>query len=396
MSTHPVWLVLFPPENRVLFSFRRSKSARGPVGIDCGSDALRLLQLRGSARELVSAQLEVPIARSQPHLAVTKGESGAEWIRAAEDAALEWKRAGFRSRHFLLSIPSPRSQFQIVSLPSLAPQDFDRAACWEASDRFGMDHEDLSASALPTNAPATTDGKSEYLLVAAERSFVEAMLEPFLRRGLEPIAVEPRFASAARVASRQARRESDRSRVRGVVVVGREETTILVLRGDEIAFARELPLGSLAMDQAVSERLALSLDDAAMLRWDAAETLQHSHAAQAARDASRGVLASIANEATMCFRYYSVRFRGGTPPVVLVLGDGDIALTHEIRNASGIPSMLDDEQGSVLALAKSLKSRSCGCEENIGRASRWIAAFGAASRSMLPSRASTVARGVAA
>ncbi len=375
-----------------MFSFRRSKSARSPVGIDCGSDALRMLQLRGVAGEIVSAQLEVPVVRAQVQLPVVKRDAGAEWIRAAEDAAMQWRSEGFRSTQFVLSVPTPRSQFQIVSLPSLAQADFDRAACWEASDRFGWDHDDLSAAALPTNAPATTDGKNEYLLVAAERSFVEAMLEPFLRRGLEPVGVEPRFASTARVASRQARRESDKSRVRGVVMVGRDETTILVLRGCEIAFARELPLGSLAMDQTVADRLGMSLEDAALLRTEAAEGTERSHAAQAARDASRAVLASIANEATMCFRYYSVRFRGGTPPMVLVLGGGDSALTDEIRNASGIPAMLDDEQGSILALARSLCYRSHVSTHSITSAAQWITAFGAAGRCTTAPRAASLAR----
>ena len=368
-----------------MFSFRNSNSACGPVGIDCGSDALRLLQLRTVAGGTITSHLEVSVAREQPLAPLARRDSGAAWIRAAEEAAEGWRTARFRSSRFVLSLPAPRTQFQIVSLPSLARADFERASQWEASDRFGMDHGDLCATALPTNAPATTDGKGECLLVAVEQSFVEAMLEPFLRRGLEPVAVEPRFASAARAASRHARREADRSRVRGVVLVGRDETTILVLRGDEIAFARELPSGNLAIDQAISERLGLSMEDASLLRQEIAlspSTPFTSHAAQAARDAARPVLAMIANEATMCFRYYSVRFRGGTPSSVLVLGSGDGALSQEIKQASGIATAVDDERSSFQTLALSLSEANVRSDSAL-----WLAAYGAACKSSATPRA---------
>ena len=145
-----------------MFSFRNSNSACGPVGIDCGSDALRLLQLRTVAGGTITSHLEVSVAREQPLAPLARRDSGAAWIRAAEEAAEGWRTARFRSSRFVLSLPAPRTQFQIVSLPSLARADFERASQWEASDRFGMDHGDLCATALPTNAPATTDGKGEW------------------------------------------------------------------------------------------------------------------------------------------------------------------------------------------------------------------------------------------
>ena len=90
----------------------------------------------------------------------------------------------------------------------------------------------------------------------------------------------------------------------------------------------------------------------------------------------------IANEATMCFRYYSVRFRGGTPSSVLVLGSGDGALSQEIKQASGIATAVDDERGSFQTLALSLSEANVRSDSAL-----WLAAYGAACKSSATPRA---------
>jgi hypothetical protein len=135
----------------------------------------------------------------------------------------------------------------------------------------------------------------------------------------EPIAAEPRFASIARALSRRNRRDADVVDVRAVLHVEHASSLVMVLRGDRIAFCREVPTGGHVLDRAVAARLSVPIESASQLRAQRiAAARGHGEPVdpvteEAALAATRATLDSLAGEVALCLRYFGVTFRGGQP-----------------------------------------------------------------------------------
>ncbi|MFZ9880460.1 MAG: pilus assembly protein PilM, partial [Phycisphaerales bacterium] len=179
----------------------------------------------------------------------------------------EMRRAGFTGREVVLGLPRSVARMQVVRMAAVAGNDASDAVSWEASERLGIPHDSIVASSLVTGAQAQSgDTREERIVVGIDRREVAAVLETLLGAGYEPSLVEPRFASIARALSRRTRRDADVANVRAVLHIEDDGSTVLVLRGEQIAFCRELALGGRDLDAAVAARLGVSAEQAAMLR----------------------------------------------------------------------------------------------------------------------------------
>lgn len=330
----------------------RLTSSTGAVGIDFGARGIKMLQLRehaGQADVVGAARVEMP----------TDGPN-------AEGALVERLRAafvsgGFTGRKCIVSLPRSDIRLHSVRLPKMNDDELRQAAVWEASQRFSMDRDAMEVDFIRTGAsPQGGEDREEVLLIAAPHAALFARLEPIMAAGLRPIAVDAGFLAAARALSRHYRRESDRAVVRAIVEIGATGTSIMILRGDQVAFCKNIPIGGDQFDHAVAAHLQLDLASARDLRSarlsssvpGSAHLAQDEPTDRAVYDAVRPLLADLTKEVTLCLRYYGVTFRG-KPPDRLILTGGDATeprLDHMMKQACKLPVLFDDEHQTVAAL----------------------------------------------
>lgn len=287
----------------------------GPIGLDLGADAPHAMQIRFGG--------DAPVAAC-----VVRCAPSDDLVARAGAAARELRRAGFVGREVVVGLSPSDAPMLVARLPVLEGVDAREAVAWEAAERTAIPREQLVAASIPTGAPGTAqqDGREERLVVATALSPLEAALSSLVSAGFEPVAVEPRFAAIARALSRRARRDADVAQVRAVLHVDRAGSTVLVMRGDRIAFCREIAIGGSALDEAVAARLGVPVAQAAVLRMRRIAAIRGIAPAvdpvadDAALAATRATLDALAGELALCLRYFGVTFRGGQPSRVVLSG----------------------------------------------------------------------------
>lgn len=338
----------------------------GAIGLDLGGDAPRATQVRLGA--------DVPRVE-----VAARVEAGAT-LHARAHAAVQALRVGsFIGREIAVGLPTPYARMHVARLPELQSADLHEAVAWEASERRALSREQIVADSIPTDAPSTSgDGKIERLIVSADANELETALDVLVNAGFEPMVAEPRFVALARALGRRARRGTDVANVRAVLHIDDGDATVLVLRGDRIAFCRELSFGGDTLDAAVAGRLGVPIESAAVLRARRMAAVRGEGvpvdpaSEEAAQTATRPTLDAIASELALCLRYFGVTFRGGQPARVILSGphaaEPRLAGIVEEACRTGVSSFEEE----LPAMAR----------EALGAgAARWVVAYGLACRS---------------
>jgi type IV pilus assembly protein PilM len=303
----------------------RFSGSTGVVGIDFGTRAVKLLQVREHGQGLrVMGAAAVDIPAADP------GRPDA--VALTDRVWSAFTSGGFSGRRCVVSLPRDEVRVQSVRLPKMPDDELEQAAVWEASQRFNFERSAMEVGVIRTGAELQGgENREEVLLIASPHAAIHARLEPLVAVGLRPIAVETHFTALARAFSRPSFSPSAHQAVRAIVDVGATGSTVMILRGQRIAFCKPISMSGNLLDQAVAEHLQMDHESARSLRAGRiAAALRPSGSGpendpsiqRAEYDAVRPLLGSFAKEVMLCVRYYGVTFRGH-PPQQLILTGGD-------------------------------------------------------------------------
>lgn len=362
-------------------------NSSGYVGIDLGVRSIKMLQVRehgGTLRVVGASRFD----------AMPDKEAGSE-------LGLQVQRAlaagGFTGRACAIALPRSVMRIQAIRLPAMSDTELVQAVRWEAAQRFDLDHKAIEADFIRTGA--TMHGKEtreEILLVAASHEDIYAYVDPLVKVGLRPVAIDLASAALARVFSRRARRDADRDVVRAILEVGYRGSTVLILSGSDISFCKAIDLGGWHFNKAVAEHLHIDQEAASELRL----TRLHARQRRAEADANnvdaatdravyesvRPLMNELARELTMCLRYYGVTFRGA-PPRQIILAGGDCLepkLKDTLSAACNIEICFDDEVETLQQLYPMICEK---LRDTAGAAGDWAVGAGLSMRAMLQKRA---------
>jgi type IV pilus assembly protein PilM len=364
----------------------RFSSSIGLVGVDFGTRSVRLLQVREQQNRLDvvgAAHVELPN---------DDAASDREQLTQRLHSALG--RGGFTGRRCVVSIPRDEVRVQSVRLPRMPAEELAQAAKWEAAQRFGFDREAMEADHICTGATLQSgDNREEVLLIASSHAALHRYLEPVMAAGLRPVAAEPHFSALARIFSRQYRRDSDRTVVRAIVEIGVSSSTVIIVRGDQIAFTKPIAIGGRDFNQALVEHLELEERAAAELRTSRIRAainggegaLDDSATERAAFEAVRPLLGDVVKEVVLCLRYYGVTFRGHPPErIILAGGDGlEPRLDTMLAQTCKIPVVYDEVSAVLEGLGRAIQQH---LHRDGGPGTCWAIAAGLSARGIVSSR----------
>jgi len=185
--------------------------------------------------------------------------------------------------------------------------------------------------------------KSELILFAADNESIKNHIELLEEAGLRPVGIDMVPCALFRSFGRSLQRQEDRERTAVFVDVGSRFTTVVFGHGQEISFVKQISIGGENFNQEIAAKLGVSINEAEVLRdklrmertanaerglWasgkssvgrDSIADLENHKAAlgnldestrQVMVDAISAVAEQLAREISLCFRYYTVTFRG--------------------------------------------------------------------------------------
>jgi type IV pilus assembly protein PilM len=356
----------------------RFSASIGLVGVDFGTRAIKLLQVRqqrGVLRVVGAGRVDLTQANLE-------GPALVEHLRAA------FASGGFTGRRCVVSLPRKEVRVQSVRMPRMDDEELQQAAVWEAVQRFGFERNTMEVNIMRTGAELQGgEHRDEVLLIAAPHEAINRSIEPLVAAGLRPVAMETHFTALARAFGRAPPGETGPWPVRAVVDVGASGSTVLILRGEHIAFCKPIAIGGEHFDRAVADHLQMQVQAARELRAGrmASGALADPSVERAEYDAVRPLLGTFAKEVILCIRYYGVTFRGHPPDhLVLTGGDGlEPRLGETLAGQCKIP-VVYDQQDSMLSLLHADITRIL--HGGAGPGAWWPVAAGLSLRGISPGR----------
>jgi len=252
--------------------------------------------------------------------------------------------ANFRGRNVVSCLPNESLRVTSLRLAETANDNIEQALRKEAAHRFGLDPDKDAIDYLCAGDVHQGDEvKNELILFAADNESIRKHIGLLEEAGLRPVSIDSIACALFRNFERSLQRQEDRERTAVFVDVGSRFTTVVFGRGREISFVKQISIGAENFNQEIAAKLGVSIGEAEILRGKlrteaavrterdlsasgqdsmAQDNLgktsggaEHSEMLDASTrqvmvDAISAVAENLASEISLCFRYYTVTFRG--------------------------------------------------------------------------------------
>ncbi|HUT29966.1 MAG TPA: pilus assembly protein PilM [Sedimentisphaerales bacterium] len=310
-----------------------------PIGLDIGHDSIKMIQLSANAGHIsVLAAARIPI---DPNI-----DGDAERRSCVVSAIKQMLAQGrFHAREVVSCLPNEKLKITSVRLTETEPDQIEQALSKEVAQRFGLDpQKDAVNYMLAGNVRQGDEIKNELILLAADSESVRAHIELLEEAGLQPVGIDTLPCALFRSFQRSLQRQEDQQQTAVFVDIGGRFTTVVFGRGQEITFIKQIPTAGRDFDKEIAAKLGVTPKEAAVLRaklrtersdkgdFGLAEMTPPQTSDPPAQDrqsenprdrdvldpstrqlmvdAISAVSERLAAEISLCFRYYTVTFRG--------------------------------------------------------------------------------------
>lgn len=259
-----------------------------PIGVDFGSDCLRLAQVRvvdNECRLIAAASADVPT-----HVRHDPAGRTSFFIEAIGDLI---SQGGFQGRQAILSLPAAQMFIQHLKLPRMDEAALKKSLPWEARGKLPIDPTHaLLRHLVAGDIYSDQDPKQEVILMAASREMVNQYLQAATRARLDVVGMNVEPKAVVDCFGWVYRRKTDLDSVCMYVDIGAAGTRAIIARGPQIMFARTIAIGGDSFNKAVAGAMGMGIQEARVLRVKSANQPVESVANPATQ--TRGIVASTA------------------------------------------------------------------------------------------------------
>ena len=308
-----------------------------PIGLDIGHTMVRMIQLSQAGKSWrVEAAAEAALdSRLEP--------GSDDWRQDVSEALRQcYEHNKFSGRQVVSCLSGDVLKIKSLRMDTTDADQIDEFIVSEVAPRLGLDAaQDEIRYSIAGSAYQGEEIKNEVIFFGISREQLAAHIDLLEQAGLEPVAIETLPGALFRSFQATLRRREDMDVVSVFVDLGSKYTTVMIGRGQEIAFIKQIPLAGRQFNEQVASRLGISLEEATKLRMrlhgaDAASI--DPEMAQAVRDAMSVSVETLANEISLCFKYYAVTFRGQRPSEAVFAGGEayELSLMNALKRQLGV------------------------------------------------------------
>ncbi len=314
----------------VLFS-----RTKGLVGLDIGSSAMKLVELKERKDEYWLQRLGVePLS---PEAIVDGSIMDSSLVVDAIHRLNE--ATGVKLQEFATSLSGHSVIIKKIQIPAMAPDDLAEQIRWEAEQYIPFDINDVRLDYVVLNEGEPGQENMDVLLVAVKRDKVNDYVSVISQAGKTPALVD--VDAFAVQNAYEANYDLDPLKVVALVNIGASVTNINILVRGQTSFWRDISAGGNQFTEALQREFNLSFEQAERLkRGQAVDRYQPADA----RSVLDVVSEELASEVQKTFDFFAATSSEG--PVDEIMLCGGCALTPNLqqvlRERFGVPTeMLD-------------------------------------------------------
>lgn len=255
--------------------------AKGRIGLDIGSTAVRAVELGGGDPPTVVKAAQVPL----PAGAVENGE--VKEPELVSDALRElWERGGFKARRVFMGVGNQRVVVREIALPYLPEKELRASLGFQVQEFIPMSVDEAVLDYDPIGEFDQEDRRMlRMLLVAAQRQMVDTVVSAATGAKLEPVGLDlVPFAMVRSVGTTGVGMDLEDEGDEAVIDIGAHVTNIVVHARGTVRFVRILPSGGRDITLAIAR--ATGVDDEVAERLKRGEELDLDQIVTAGQPAS--------------------------------------------------------------------------------------------------------------
>jgi len=319
---------------------KMSKGKLLPIGLDLGTTAVRMVQLRQheASYDLIAAgSADIP-AESQGNF-----QTRLSFCVSAIKGILQAN--SFSGRECVMSLPAEATFVQHVKIPRTPAEHVGSAVLGEVQGKLPF-----PASAAEIRhivaGEVVGDGepRQEVIVVAAARETVMASLAMARKAGLDISGVNIESCAIVECFGRLFRRASDQNRAILYLDIGQSSTQVALSHGNRIVFARNLMVAGRQLDAALARKLGITPDEATKIRRQLADQDDNDARVLELHACMSEEIDKLAGELSQCLLYHESIFRTQTVERVIFLGGQatDRHLCQSIAQRLNLPAQIGD------------------------------------------------------
>jgi type IV pilus assembly protein PilM len=233
-----------------------------PIGVDFGSDSLRLAQVQWTDNEcklVAAACADVP--QHVRHNSASRIEFFVETVR---DLLAQGE---FKGRQAVLGLPASCMSIQHLRMPKLDEEETRKALPWESRGKIPIDpSQALLRHLIAGEVYQDQDPKNEVIVMAAARDFVNGLIAASAKAKLDIVGMNVEPKALVDCFGHVYRRKNDQEVTNCFIDIGSTGTRVVIARGEHIFFARTIPIGGDVFTRAVAHEFHHGFDEAKLLR----------------------------------------------------------------------------------------------------------------------------------
>jgi type IV pilus assembly protein PilM len=313
------------------------KQKSQPIGLDIGHSLIKMIQLSSHDQTIrVEAAEEQMIDRN------LKPRSE-EWRRqVVELLQTMYRQGGFTGGQVISCLPGDLVKIKSLRLDTNEPEQIEEAIQAEVAQRFGMDPQrDEIRYMVAGNVYQGEEIKNEVIFFGIDREQLADHIRLLNEANLTPVSIDIVPCALFRSFQTTLRRREDKDLVSVFVDLGSRYTTVIIGKGQEITFVKQIPIAGDQLNEQVAAGLGIDIEEAIQLRVRLREPETSQIDAETSRaviDAMTSSIEDLAHEISLCFKYYAVTFRGQRPAEAVFAGGEayEAALMDALRRSLGV------------------------------------------------------------
>ena len=230
--------------------------AKNCVGLDIGSSAIKIVQLKEAGKRgysLVNFGIE-PI----PPQTIVDGTIMNQ--AAVVDAIREiYAKLGIKQKECAIAIAGHSVIIKKINVPVMTPDELEEQIPWEAEHHIPFAKDDVEIDHQVLN-PNTAQGQMELLLVAAKKEVVGDYAAVAKEAQLNPVCVD--VAAFAVQNAFEINYQPPASETVVLINVGAAISNINIIAGGFSAFTRDVTIGGNAFTEEIQKQLNVAYDEA--------------------------------------------------------------------------------------------------------------------------------------
>jgi type IV pilus assembly protein PilM len=291
--------------------------AKGRVGLDIGSTAVRAAELSTGAKPSVVRAAQVPLAVG----AVENGEVR-EPDAVAEALRELWHRGGFKNRQVWMGVGNQRVVVREIALPYLPEKELRASLGFQVQEFIPMSVDEAVLDFDLLGEFEQEDRKMlRILLVAAQRVMVDQLVTAVQGAKLEPMGLDliP-FALVRAIGTPDVGMDLEEAGEEAVIDIGSHVTNIVVHARGTTRFVRILPSGGRDITIAIAR--AAGVEDDVAERLKRGEEVEDMPTPDEVRNVALQRAAAFVDEIRSSLEFYTAQARDARIGRVLVTGGG--------------------------------------------------------------------------